>query len=177
MDHLAQAGLIREDSRVDLLANRIALVAPASSQVAIAIAPGFDLAGALGPDGRLAMAETTSVPAGIYGRTALEHLGVWESVADRVAMSENVRAALALVSRGEVPLGIVYATDATADDAVRLVAVFPEETQPADRVSRRADGGAREPGRGRVPRLAGHAAGPAAFRAPGLHGARGMTCA
>lgn len=130
MDHLAQAGLIREDSRVDLLANRIALVAPASSQVAIAIAPGFDLAGALGPDGRLAMAETTSVPAGIYGRTALEHLGVWESVADRVAMSENVRAALALVSRGEVPLGIVYATDATADDAVRLVAVFPEETHP-----------------------------------------------
>ena len=105
-------------------------MAPAASDVAIAVAPGFDLAGALGPDGRLAMAETTAVPAGIYGRAALEHLGVWESVADRVAQSENVRAALALVSRGEVPLGIVYTTDATADEKVRVVALFPEETHP-----------------------------------------------
>ncbi|WP_372422726.1 molybdate ABC transporter substrate-binding protein [Salinarimonas chemoclinalis] len=130
MDHLAAAGLIREESRVDLLGNRIALVAPAASEVEIAIAPGFDLAGALGPDGRLAMAETTAVPAGVYGRAALEHLGVWGSVADRLAQSENVRAALALVSRGEVPLGIVYTTDATADDDVRVVALFPEETHP-----------------------------------------------
>ncbi|MGJ3265297.1 MAG: molybdate ABC transporter substrate-binding protein [Salinarimonas sp.] len=131
MDHLAEAGMIVEESRVDLLANRIALVAPTSSDVAVAIAPGFDLVGALGPDGRLAMAETTAVPAGIYGRAALESLGVWESVADRVAQSENVRAALALVSRAEAPLGIVYTTDATADANVRVVALFPEETHPA----------------------------------------------
>ncbi|MGP9822722.1 molybdate ABC transporter substrate-binding protein [Salinarimonas sp. NSM] len=130
MDHLAAAGLIREESRVDLLGNRIALVAPATSDVEVTIAPGFDLAGALGPDGRLAMAETTAVPAGVYGRAALEHLGVWESVAERLAQSENVRAALALVSRGEVPLGIVYTTDATADENVRVVALFPEETHP-----------------------------------------------
>jgi molybdate transport system substrate-binding protein len=76
------------------------------------------------------MAETTSVPAGIYGRAALESLGVWDDVAGSVAQSENVRAALALVSRAEAPLGIVYATDATADDAVRVVALFPEETHP-----------------------------------------------
>ncbi|WP_349371744.1 molybdate ABC transporter substrate-binding protein [Salinarimonas sp.] len=130
MDHLAEAGLIREDSRVDLLSNRIALVAPADSDAQITLAPGFDLAGALGPDGRLAMAETTAVPAGIYGRAALESLGVWESVADRLAQAENVRAALALVSRGEAPLGIVYTTDATADEDVRVVGTFPEATHP-----------------------------------------------
>lgn len=130
MDHLVAAGLIREESRVDLLSNRIALVAPAASDVALAIAPGFDLAGALGPDGRLAMAETRSVPAGIYGRAALEALGVWESVENRVAQSENVRAALALVSRAEAPLGIVYATDARADEAVRIVGLFPEDAHP-----------------------------------------------
>lgn len=130
MDHLAAAGLIREDSRIDLLSNRIALVAPASSDVALTIEPGFDLAGALGPDGRLAMAETTAVPAGIYGRSALERLGVWATVAGRLAQAENVRAALALVSRGEAPLGIVYATDAAADEAVRVVGLFPEETHP-----------------------------------------------
>ena len=114
MDKLAEQGAIDTQSRVTLLGNAIVLVAPKDSDVSLTIAPGFALADALG-DGRLAMAETTGVPAGIYGRAALESLGVWDSVAGKVAQADNVRAALALVSRGETPFGIVYATDAKAD--------------------------------------------------------------
>jgi molybdate transport system substrate-binding protein len=76
------------------------------------------------------MADPAAVPAGKYGKAALERLGVWASVASKVAPAENVRAALLLVSRGETPLGIVYATDAAADKGVRVVATFPEDTHP-----------------------------------------------
>jgi molybdate transport system substrate-binding protein len=127
MDYLAERGLIVAESRIDLLGNRLVLVAPADSGIAVDIAPGFDLAGALG-DGHLAMANTDAVPAGIYGKQALTALGVWESVAPRVAQAQDVRAALALVALGEAPLGIVYATDAGAEPGVRIVAAFPEET-------------------------------------------------
>jgi molybdate transport system substrate-binding protein len=129
MDRLTDMGAMDVPSRVTLLGNSIVLVAPKESTLALAIAPGFALAEALG-DGRLAMAETTSVPAGIYGRAALESLGVWEGVANRVAQADNVRAALALVSRGEAPLGIVYATDAKADVNVRVVDTFPADSHP-----------------------------------------------
>ncbi len=129
MDKLAEADLIDKASRVTLLGNSIVLVAPQDSTVSLTIAPGFPLAAALG-DGRLAMAETTGVPAGIYGRAALQSLGVWDSVADHVAQADNVRAALALVSRGETPLGIVYATDAKADPGVRVVGTFPADSHP-----------------------------------------------
>jgi molybdate transport system substrate-binding protein len=129
MDYLEGEGVIDKASRVTLLGNSIVLVAPMDSTLSLTIQPGFALADALG-GGRLAMAETTSVPAGIYGRAALETLGVWESVADRLAQAENVRAALALVSRGETPLGIVYATDAKADANVRVVDTFPADTHP-----------------------------------------------
>ncbi|HEX9126003.1 MAG TPA: molybdate ABC transporter substrate-binding protein, partial [Methylomirabilota bacterium] len=80
--------------------------------------------------GRLAMADPASVPAGKYGKGALEHLGIWTSLQGKIAPAENVRAALALVSRGETPFGIVYQTDAAADAKVRIVGVFPEDTHP-----------------------------------------------
>ncbi len=125
MDEVEAKGLIEAGSRADMLGNSLVLVAPAKSDVQITVAEGFPLAIALGT-GRLAMADPDAVPAGRYGKEALIKLGVWDAVAGKVAPAENVRAALALVGRGEAPLGIVYATDAKADPKVRLVASFPE---------------------------------------------------
>ena len=130
MDYLDERRLLRPNTRVALLRNVLVLIAPATSQAKLAIGPGFPLAAALGRE-RLAMADPDSVPAGKYGRSALAHLGVWQSVEQRVARAENVRAALALVSRGEAPFGIVYATDAHADKGVRVVAPFPADSHPA----------------------------------------------
>ncbi|WP_290753992.1 molybdate ABC transporter substrate-binding protein [Amaricoccus sp.] len=127
MDYLVERKLVREDSVVALLGNRLVLVAPAGSGAAVELASGADLAGALG-DGRLAMGQVDSVPAGKYGKEALTTLGLWDQVADRLAQAENVRAALALVATGEAPLGVVYATDANAEPGVRVVATFPEES-------------------------------------------------
>lgn len=129
MDYAAGKGLIRSESRVTLLANRIALIAPSDSTATVALAPGVDLSAALG-QGRLAMGNVESVPAGKYGKAALEKLGGWDKVKDRVAQADNVRAALLLVSRGEAPLGIVYTTDAAADPKVKVVATFPEDSHP-----------------------------------------------
>lgn len=129
MDYLEERGLVRAGSRVDLLGNGLVLVAPADSEVALEIASGFDLLGALG-GGRLAMGDPDHVPAGIYGRAALESLGVWPDVAPHVARADNVRAALALVARGEAPLGVVYRSDAVAEPAVRVVGDFPPESHP-----------------------------------------------
>ena len=111
MDYVADRRLIRAASRVNLLGNRLVLIAPEDRPSTLKIAPGFPLAAALGRD-RLAVANPAAVPAGKYARAALTALGVWESVASKVAAAENVRAALMLVSRGEAPLGIVYRTDA-----------------------------------------------------------------
>jgi molybdate transport system substrate-binding protein len=129
MDYAAGKGLINPDSRITLLANRIALIAPSDSTAQLTLAPGVDLAAALG-QGKLAMGNVDSVPAGKYGKAALEKLGGWDKVKDKVAQADNVRAALLLVSRGEAPLGIVYTTDAAADPKVKVVATFPEETHP-----------------------------------------------
>jgi molybdate transport system substrate-binding protein len=129
MDYLQTRNLIKVDSRKNLLGNRLVLVGPRDNQTTIPIGPGFPLVELL-KDGRLAMADPKSVPAGKYGRAALESLGVWQAVELRVAAAENVRAALALVSRGEAPLGIVYQTDAAADPNVRIVGMFPEDTHP-----------------------------------------------
>jgi molybdate transport system substrate-binding protein len=129
MDYLAQRKLIRPESRADLLGNALVLVAPADNSAKVTIAPGFPLATLLG-DGRLAMADPDSVPAGKYGKAALQALGVWSAVENRVARAENVRAALLFVSRKETPLGIVYATDATADQGVAIIGTFPAETHP-----------------------------------------------
>ena len=127
MSYLETRNLVKSATRADLLGNHLVLIAPAKSNVALTIAPGFDLVGALGP-GRLAMADTKAVPAGKYGRTALERLGVWSSVENRLAEAENVRGALAFVARGETPLGIVYQTDAAIEPKVRIVATFPDDT-------------------------------------------------
>jgi molybdate transport system substrate-binding protein len=129
MDYLSQRGLIKAETRVSLLGNRLVLIAPAGEARDVKIGRGFPLATLLG-GGHLAMADPDSVPAGKYGKAALEHFGVWTSVQGKVARAENVRAALALVSRGEAPLGIVYQTDAAADVKVRIVGVFPEDSYP-----------------------------------------------
>ena len=130
MDYLAEKDLIQPSSRVTLLGNTLVLVAPKDSTAAIEIKPDFPLAEALGADGKLAMATVASVPAGIYGKAALVKLGVWAAVEPHVAQADNVRAALAFVAKGEAPFGIVYGTDAHAEPAVKVVAVFPEDTHP-----------------------------------------------
>lgn len=130
MDYLQTRRLVRADSRVSLVGNRLVLIAPASSgRTTLRIATGFPLAQALGT-GRLAVADPASVPAGKYARAALTSLGVWDSVATKLAPAENVRVALLLVSRGETPFGVVYATDAAADRGVAVVDNFPESTHP-----------------------------------------------
>jgi molybdate transport system substrate-binding protein len=129
MDYLATKSLIKPDTRSNLLGNRIVLIAPKDKAQPVEIKAGFDLAGILG-DGRLAMANVASVPAGKYGKAALETLGVWASISNKTAQAENVRAALLLVSRGEAPVGIVYQTDAAADQSVRIIGTFPESTHP-----------------------------------------------
>ena len=130
MDYLAGKALIRPDTRVNLLANTIVIVAPKDSTATVAMGPGLDLRAALGPDGRLAMGNVEAVPAGKYGKAALEKLGAWAGVQDRVAQADSVRAALLLVSRGEAALGIVYATDAAADPGVKVLATFPAGSHP-----------------------------------------------
>ena len=129
MDYLQSRKLIQAESRRDLLGNRLVLIAPAGSTLSLKIAPQFALAAALGK-GRLATGDPDSVPVGRYARAALTTLGVWNSVADHIVRAENVRAALAFVERGEVPLGIVYRTDALLDKGVRIVDTFPTESHP-----------------------------------------------
>ncbi len=130
MDYLQQRHLIVDASRVDALGNRLVLIAPRDRPGDIALTPGVDLLTRLGPNGRLATGDPASVPVGKYAQAALTSLGVWDRVASRVARAENVRAALLLVERGEAPLGIVYATDAAASQAARVVGTFPEGTHP-----------------------------------------------
>jgi molybdate transport system substrate-binding protein len=127
MDYLEQRKLIKSASRSDLLGNKLVLVAPAASTAKLTIAPSFALASALN-GGRLAMGDPAGVPAGLYGKAALEKLDAWSGVADRIAAAESVRAALLLVARGEAPLGIVYATDAAIEPGVRIVDTFPPDT-------------------------------------------------
>lgn len=129
MDYVANKGMIRAGTRVSFLSNRLVLVAPMDSRTRLAIKRDFPLARALG-ERRIAMADPDSVPAGKYGKAALEHLGVWQSVKGKVARAQNVRAALALVERGEAPLGIVYATDARASAKVRVIGSFRASSHP-----------------------------------------------
>lgn len=128
MDYLDKAGLIAPGTRKDLLGNDLVLVAANDAGPAPRIAPRFDLAGALG-NGKLAMADPASVPAGKYGKAALTALGVWDKVAPKVAQAVNVRVALEYVVRGEAPFGIVYATDAKVAP-VKVVGIFPENSHP-----------------------------------------------
>jgi molybdate transport system substrate-binding protein len=129
MEYATARKLILADSRVNVLGNRLVMIAPASSKASVQIAPNFPLAAMLG-NGRLATADPDSVPAGKYGKAALESLGVWAAVSRKLARAENVRAALAFVSHGEAPFGIVYRSDAVADPRVRVVAEFPPSSHP-----------------------------------------------
>lgn len=127
MDEVEKAELVQE--RQDLLGNKLVLIAYGQDAAPVTISSETDFAKLL-DGGKLAMALVNAVPAGQYGKAALENLGLWEKVQADVAQADNVRAALALVSTGEAPYGIVYATDAAADDNVTVVAEFPSETYP-----------------------------------------------
>ncbi len=129
MDYLAKRQLINTATRMNLLRNRLVLIAPSDSTLTTMIVAGFPLAKLLS-GGRLAVADPDSVPAGKYARAALATLGVWASVEQRLARGENVRAALNFVARGETPLGIVYQTDGYAEKKVKVVAQFPADTHP-----------------------------------------------
>jgi molybdate transport system substrate-binding protein len=131
MDYGAQKKLINEATRVSLLGNTLVLIAPKDSKIAsVQIGPGFDLA-ALAGDGRIATGDVRSVPVGKYARAALEKLGSWAAAEKKFAMTENVRAALVLVARGEAPLGVVYETDAKVEPNVKIVGAFPAHSHPA----------------------------------------------
>ena len=127
-DYLAERELILPETRANAAGNRLVLIAPAGAE-AIALT-AESIASLLGSDGRLVIGDPAHVPAGIYTRAALEHLGLWETVADRLALADNVRAALALVARGEAPLGVVYATDAAIAPEVQIIAEFPADSHP-----------------------------------------------
>lgn len=130
MNYLDTRKLLRAGSRHDLVSNSLVLIAPADSTVRLRLAHGVDFGPALGPDGKLATGDPDSVPVGKYAEAALKSLGAWNQVSGRIARAENVRAALAYVARGEAPLGIVYKTDALAENRVRIVAQFPASTHP-----------------------------------------------
>jgi molybdate transport system substrate-binding protein len=128
MDYGAKRGLIKNDTRFDLLGNRLVLIAPKDSAIGhVDIGPGFNLA-ALARNGRVAVGDVRAVPAGLYAKAALEKLGAWAAAEPKLAMAESVRAALVLVARGEAPLGIVYETDAKIEPAVKIVGVFPDDS-------------------------------------------------
>lgn len=129
MDYLAERALVAADSRVSFLGNSLVLVVPRGEVLGVDIALGFDLAGAL-KGRRIALADPDAVPAGRYGRAALEYLGVWAAVAPSVVRADNVRAALTFVERGEVAAGIVYATDAVLTDKVAVAGAFPAASHP-----------------------------------------------
>ena len=129
MAYVGKKNLLKPDTQVNLLGNEIVLVAAKDKAKPVDIKPGMDLAALIG-DGKLAMGQVDSVPAGKYGKAALEKLGLWSSVESKVAGAESVRAALALVSRGEAPYGIVYQTDAASDPGVAIVGTFPADSHP-----------------------------------------------
>ncbi len=129
MDVLQNEGLVDDVSRVNLLGNGLVLIGTLDRMQVGGIDGGYDLQSELG-EGYLAMALVDAVPAGIYGKAALQNLGQWDTVRDQVAQTDNVRAALALVATGAAPLGIVYRSDAEVEDRVQIVGVFPAELHP-----------------------------------------------
>ena len=130
MDVAAKAGAIRSGSRVDLLANKLVIVAPKAASIDTLPLEAAALEQAIG-SGRMATGEVNTVPAGEYAKASLTKLGLWSVAEPHLAMTSDVRAALAFVARGEAALGIVYATDAAAEPAVKIVATFPDDSHPA----------------------------------------------
>jgi len=131
MDFAIDKKVVNETTRINLLGNSLVLIAPQDSAInRVTIGPGFDLAGLAG-SGRIATGDVNSVPVGKYARAALQKLGAWQAAEPKFAMAESVRAALLLVARGEVTLGIVYATDARIESGVKIVGTFPADSHPA----------------------------------------------
>ncbi len=144
MDYVAEHKLIKPDTRVNLLGNRLVLIAPKDSKLdKVDIGQGFDIAKLAG-DGRIAVADVKAVPAGLYAKAALEKLGAWKAAEPKLAMAENVRATLAFVARGETPIGIVYETDAKIEPKVKIVGVFPDGLASAGHLSGGGDHGEHE---------------------------------
>src|SRR5262245_42142670 len=133
MDYGSQKKVIKDDTRVNLVGNRLVLIAPKDSKLnEITIGPGFNLV-QLADDDRIATGDVRAVPVGKYAKAALEKLGLWEAAVSKFAMTENVRAGISLVARGEAPFGIVYATDAKVGQGHRHISYgFPS----GNRVSR-----------------------------------------
>jgi molybdate transport system substrate-binding protein len=130
MDYVAEHKLIKPDSRVNLLGNKLVLIAPKDSKLDhVTIASGFDIAKLAG-DGRIAVADVKAVPAGLYAKAALEKLGAWTAAEPKLAQAGNVRATLAFVARGETPVGIVYETDASIESKVKIIGTFPDDSYP-----------------------------------------------
>lgn len=128
MNFLAEKNLIVTETCKDLLGNELVLVVPANAPKKVSIGPGFDILALLGPNGRIATGDPRHVPVGVYAEQSLRKLGLWEKVEPRLARTEDVRAALLLVERGEAPAGIVYATDAAASKGVVVAGVFPSNS-------------------------------------------------
>jgi molybdate transport system substrate-binding protein len=130
MDYATEDKLIKSDTRVNLLGNKLVLIAGKDSKLSnIQIGQGFDIAKLAG-DGRIAVADVKAVPAGLYAKAALEKLGAWAAAKPKLAQAENVRATLAFVARGETPIGIVYKTDAKAEPKVKVIGIFPDGSYP-----------------------------------------------
>jgi molybdate transport system substrate-binding protein len=129
MDEAAKGGAIRPESRFDLLRNQLVVVAPKSAAFDTLALTSEALAQAIG-DGHLATGDVNTVPVGKYARASLLALGLWSVVEPHLAMTDNVRSALAFVARNEAQLGIVYATDAAAEPMVKIVATLPDDTHP-----------------------------------------------
>ena len=147
MDYLAERGLVLPETRVSPIGTALVLVAPVESAVAlISIDAGGDLAALLGRDGRLAVGDPEHVPAGKYAQPALSSLGLWSALERRLARADNVRATLALVARGEAPLGIVYATDARVATGVKVLGTFPAASHPPISYRMALDKGGDTPG-------------------------------
>jgi molybdate transport system substrate-binding protein len=127
MDYLSKRGFIQDDTRKAVLGNRLVLVAPAAATANLTIAPHFPLLAALNGS-HLAIGDPDTVPAGVYARSALTTLGVWDGVVSHIAYAENVRVALEYVARGEATYGIVYETDAKAEPRVHVAGIFPENS-------------------------------------------------
>ena len=130
MDYVGERKLIKLDTRVNLLGNKLVLIAPADSKITnVTIGQGFDIARLAG-SGRIAVADINAVPAGRYAKAALEKLGAWAAAEPKLAQAENVRATLAFVARDETPIGIVYETDAKVEPKVKVIGAFPDGSYP-----------------------------------------------
>ena len=128
MDYLVDKKLIADGTRKSLLGNDLVLVVAADKPMHVTISKSFDMAGLLGANGRLATGDPAHVPVGIYAEQALKNLGMWDSISPKLARTEDVRAALLLVERGEAPAGIVYATDAAVSKSVMIAGTFPADS-------------------------------------------------